>query len=277
MTETVGSAVAKRDTGPGAMIRQYREDFTQVLPSHINGDTWIRLAQGVLRRDKNLARIAGANPASLMQALMECARLGHEPGTDSFYLIPMGGEIEGWEGYKGVIERMYRAGAVVSVKAELVKENDVFHFTPDMDRPDHRVEWFSDRGKILGAYSYAEMQNGTTSKVVIINQQYIQQVKAMSKGSNSASSPWVKWYDQMVLKTALHRLEPFVPTSSEYREELRRDAAAGTPPPEYAARATATTTAATQQSRPVDVSHLSELRDDDPDLVDAEIVEEGVK
>ena len=272
MTETISSAVAKRDTGPGAMIKQYSTDFTQVLPSHINGDTWIRLAQGVLRRDKNLARIAAANPGSLMQALMECARLGHEPGTDSFYLIPMGGEIEGWEGYKGVIERMYRAGAVVSVKAELVKENDVFNFTPaDMDRPDHRVEWFSERGKILGAYSYAEMQNGTTSKVVIINQQYIAQVKAMSKGSSSASSPWTKWPDQMVLKTVLHRLEPFVPTSSEYREELRRDAAAGKSRPPGSLPVSRPT-----QPHPIaDVSHLSELRDDDPDLVDAEIVDEG--
>lgn len=263
MTDTISSAVAKTD-GASKMIMDYSSDFATVLPSHLNGPTWVRLAVGVLRRDKQLAKIAAtdAGKASLMQALLECARLGHEPGTDAFYLIGIGGEIDGWEGYRGVIERMFRAGAVLSVKAEIVKEKDQFHYTPDMDRPEHKVDWFTDRGAILGAYAYAEMRGGATSKVVVVNQQYIAQVKAMSRGSSSSSSPWVKWTDSMVLKTALHRLEPFVPTSSSYREEMRQDAAAAqpvTPPP----------------ARPVDVSHMSEMLPDDPDLtVDAEMVEE---
>lgn len=223
MTENVSQAIAKRDTGPGALVAQYAPDFTTVLPSHVKPETWVRLAQGLLRRDKNLARIATANPGSLMQALMECARLGHEPGTEAFYLVPMGNEIEGWEGYRGVVERMYRAGAVVSVKAELVRENDVFEYDPaEMPRPHHKVDWFGDRGEIIGAYSYAEMAGGGTSRVVIIDKTYIAKVRAQSKGSNSSSSPWVKWEESMVLKTVIHRLEPFVPTSSEYlRDRLR--------------------------------------------------------
>lgn len=268
MSDTVTGAVAKRESGPGAMIQQYSADFTTVLPSHINGPTWVRLAQGVLRRDRKLAEIAQRNPGSLMQALLECARLGHEPGTEAFYLVPMGSEIEGWEGYRGVIERMYRAGAVISVKAELVKANDVFRYKPDMVRPLHDVDWFGDRGEILGAYAYAEMVGGATSRVVIINREYIGKVRAMSRGSDKPSSPWVKWPDQMVLKTVLHRLEPFVPTSSEYiREKLRaaRDVAEETPRP-------APDTAPADQ--PIDVSNLSEIRDDDPDLFDAEIVDD---
>lgn len=262
MSETVTGAVAKRETGPGAIIRQYSADFTQVLPSHINETAWIRLAQGVLRRDKNLASIAARNPGSLMQALLECARLGHEPGTESFYLIPMGNEIEGWEGYRGVVERMYRAGAVISVKAELVKENDHFRYQPHMSIPEHDVDWFGDRGATVGAYSYAEMLGGATSRVVVINREYIAKVRAMSKGSDKATSPWVKWEDQMILKTVLHRLEPFVPTSSEYiREKLRaaRDVATESPVP----------------AAPVDVSQLQEMpaANDPGEPVDAEVVE----
>lgn len=227
MTETVSGAVAKRDNSPGALIQQYRSDFTTVLPSHIKGDTWVRLAQGVMRRDRNLARIAQQNPGSLMQALLECARLGHEPGTEAFYLVPMGGEIEGWEGYRGVVERMYRAGGVSAVKAEIVRQGDVFEWRPgDMDRPRHEADWFGERGDILGAYSYAVMADGSTSKVVVIDQRYIAKVKAMSRGSDKPSSPWVKWPEAMVLKTVIHRLEPFVPTSSEYRN--------GPPPPQPA-------------------------------------------
>lgn len=262
-TETVSSAVAKRETGPSAMINEYRSDFTTVLPSHINGATWVRLAQGVLRRDKNLARIAQANPASLMQALLECARLGHEPGTEAFYLVPMGNEIEGWEGYRGVIERIYRAGAVSNVKCEIVRGNDLFKWSPTtMTRPEHEVDWFGDRGPIIGAYSYAEMRDGTTSKVVVINQSYIAKVRAMSRGSDKPSSPWVKWEEAMVLKTAIHRLEPFVPTSAEYmREQLRaiRDVGA-------------------EEVKPLAVAPAPKVtaeRADDTQIIEGQVVETG--
>lgn len=261
--ETVTSAVAKRDNGPGAMIEQYRSDFTTVLPSHINAPTWVRLAQGVLRRDKNLARLAQQNPGSLMQALLECARLGHEPGTESFYLIPMGNEIEGWEGYRGVIERMYRAGAVANVKAEVVRANDKFHYQPSMTRPEHEVDWFSDRGDILGAYAYAEMTDGTTSKVIVINQQYLAKVRAMSRGSDKATSPWNKWEEAMTLKTAIHRLEPFVPTSSEYlKERLRAVAEVGAETPKILPAPTPT--------QPVDPG----ATDDTDEVVEAELIDE---
>lgn len=281
MTTTVTSEVAKRDNGPGAMIEQYRSDFTTVLPSHINGATWVRLAQGVLRRDRNLARIAQQNPGSLMQALLECARLGHEPGTPSFYLVPMGGEIEGWEGYRGVIERIYRAGAVSNVKCEVVHEADTFRWNPTtMTKPEHEVDWFGDRGAIRGAYSYAEMRDGTVSKVVVINQAYIKKVRAMSRGSDKPSSPWVKWEEAMVLKTVIHRLEPFVPTSSEYmREQLRaaRDVAAE--PPKPLLPITPPAAPAPEQpanaAPPPDDGDTPQYDPDTGEVLDAEVVDEG--
>jgi recombination protein RecT len=267
MSETVTSAITKRDSGPAALIKQYSADFTTVLPGHINGNTWVRLAVGVLRRDKQLAQLAQRNPGSLLQALLECARLGHEPGGNCFYLVPIGGEIEGWESYRGVIERMFRAGAVTSVKAEIVKDNDHFHYQPHMDRPEHEVtDWFGDRGEIRGAYAYAELRDGGTSKVVVIGKEYIAKVKAMSKGSDKLSSPWVKWPDAMVLKTVIHRLEPFVPTSASYmREQLRA----------MHEDATSKISAQSQTSRqPVaDLTNSPELPD--PAVtIDAEIVDE---
>lgn len=230
----ISNAIEKRDQGPGAMVQQYRQDFSTVLPSHVKPDTWVRLAQGVLRRDQNLARVAERNPGSFMSALLECARLGHEPGTDAYYLVPFGSEVQGIEGYRGVVERVYRAGAVKAVKAEVVYENDHFEYSPDMDKPVHRPDYFSDRGAIVGAYAYGVFADGSTSKVVVINRQYIDKVKKESKGSDSPKSPWVKWEEQMVLKTVAKRLEPWVPSSTEWRkEQLRaaREVAAETPTP----------------------------------------------
>lgn len=262
---TVSNAIAKRDNSPSAMVGQYESDFATVLPSHIKAATYVRLAQGVLRRDKNLARLAQQNPASLMQALLECARLGHEPGTEAFYLVPMGNEIEGWEGYRGTIERMFRAGAISTVKAEVVHANDRFDYRPgSMDRPDHDVDWFGDRGPVIGAYAYAVFHNGATSRVVVLNRAYLDKVRKESKGSDKSSSPWQKWEESMVLKTVLKRLEPFVPTSAEYRESVVRDAA------ELAkARAEATTTA---PEAPADLPPPGV--DPDTGVIDAEVIDD---
>lgn len=216
---TVSSAVAVRDTGPEAIVRQHRDDLTLVLPTHIKGETWMRLATGALRRDENLRRVAERNVGSLMNALLECARLGHEPGTEAFYLVPFGNEVQGIEGYRGIVERIYRAGAVKAVKAEVVYANDHFEYNPGMDRPEHKPDYFGDRGAIVGAYAYGVFQDGSTSKVVVINRAYIDKVKKESKGSDRSSSPWVKWEEGMVLKTVARRLEPWVPTAVEWRNE----------------------------------------------------------
>lgn len=262
--ETVTNAVAKRDTGPGALIKQYSSDFATVLPSHIKADTWVRVAQGVLRRDEKLARAAAANPGSFLGAMLECARLGLEVG-DTFHLVPIGGEILGITDYTGEIELIYRAGAVSSVKAEVVHEGDQFEYSPDMDRPRHKVEWFGDRGEMIGAYAYAIFKDGATSRVVVMNKRQIEQLKAVNKlnASNRPDNPWVKWTDRMWLKSVVKQLAKWVPSSPEHLQHALAAAAAAehvkvdisTPGPSLP---------------PADVSHLG----DGEQVYEAEIVPE---
>ena len=212
-------------TRPDLMVQQYAHEFAQVLPSHVKPEVFVRVAVGALRRNAALMKAATNNPNSLMTALMEAARLGLEPGTDEYYLTPKGGAVLGIVGYKGEIELIYRAGAVTSVKAELVHVNDHFAYDPAMDRPEHRVDWFEDRGEIRGAYAYAEMVGGGTSKVVVVGPQRIKRAMDASATAGSSHSPWTTDYGAMVLKTAVHDLETWVPTSAEYRREQLRAAA----------------------------------------------------
>ena len=229
MTEsTVTNAVAVRDNGPAGMIEQYKGDLAMVMPSHVKPDTFVRLAVSVLRRDKNLMMAAANNPAALMGALMESARLGLEPGTEQYYLTPrkVKGrlEIQGIRGYQGEIELIYRAGAVSSVIVEVVREKDTFQYSPGRDeRPHHDIDWdAADRGKLRLVYAYAVMKDGATSKVVVLNRAKVMEAKAMSSGSSSEYSPWQKHEEAMWMKTAAHRLTKWVPTSAEYlREQLR--------------------------------------------------------
>lgn len=223
MTAT-GNAIAKANSSPAALVGQYKDDFALVLPASFRPETFVRLVQGCLRRDQNLAQAAQDNPGSLMHSLLDAARLGHEPGTDEYYLVPRKRkgqrEVLGIEGYKGITKRMMQHPNVLSVVAETVHKSDTFEWVPgQMERPRHVADWFGDRGDLIGAYAYAILAGGATSRVVVIGPREIAQAQSASDGATSQYSPWKRFPDSMYRKTALRRLEPFVPKATELLAE----------------------------------------------------------
>lgn len=242
--DTVTNAVARKDNSPIGLIKQYSNDFASVLPSHIKAETWVRLAQGALKKGKRvddkkdpnfgqfeLDVAARNNPGVFLAALLDAARLGLEPGTEYYYLTPrrVKGRLEilGIVGYQGHIELMYRAGAVASVIAEVVYANDVFRYQPGRDDvPQHEIDWDADdRGALRLVYAYARMKDGATSRVVVLNKADIARIKASSQGADSQYSPWKNHEAAMWLKSAVRQLQKWVPTSAEYRREVMRASA----------------------------------------------------
>lgn len=224
--QTVGQAVQARTNQVSDQVRHYQDEFAQVLPSFFEPKVFTRLAVSALKRNPELAKRAQENPASLMHALLEAASLGLKPGTEEYYLTPRGGKepgVLGITGYQGEIELIYRAGAVSSIKAEVVYSADHFTFAPGDEKPDHVVDWFApDRGEVLGAYAYAIMKDGATSRVVVVGPREIKRAQDASATANSSHSPWKTDYAAMVRKTAVHELAKWVPTSAEYRVEQLR-------------------------------------------------------
>jgi recombination protein RecT len=220
--QTVGNAVERADVNQElqAMVLKYEEDFARVLPEHIKPAHWVRLAQGLLRRDENLAKVAARNPGSFLAALLECARLGHEPGTEHYALVAFGSEVTGIEQYQGEIERMYRAGAVQSVICEVVRKQDFFNWQPGQP-PQHDADWFAtaeSRGDLVGVYAFAVLKGGGISKVVVMGAEEIGKHRAVAR----TDVMWNKWPEAMWRKTAIHELEKWVPTSAEYQRERLR-------------------------------------------------------
>jgi recombination protein RecT len=258
--QTVSQTVAQRDSSPAALIKRYSADFAAVLPSHIKADTWVRLAQGALRRNPTLEQAARANPASLLAALLDAARLGLEPATEQYYLVPYKDRgrptVQGVPGYQGEIELMYRAGAVSSVVVEVVRQGDSFNYQPGRDtRPEHVVDWFGGgRGPLIGVYAYAVMTDGATSKVVVLNQAQVHDARGKSASFRSKpdTSPWTTDEEAMWLKTGAHRLRKWVPTSAEYRREILR--------------------ATAEAARVSESNELPPPVPDDPDMLDGEVV-----
>lgn len=248
---TVSQAVAQRDTSPGALIKQYSTSFASVLPTHVKPDTWVRLAQGALKKGKRIQApnpkdpdhpnhgrfelevAAQNNPGAFLAALLDAARLGLEPGTEAYYLTPrkVKGQLEilGIVGYQGYVELMYRAGAVSSVVVQVVRENDEYRYQRGIDDvPVHRFKPFArdvDRGRLIGAYAYARMKDGAISQVVELNQDDIDRIKSVNPAAGSEYSPWVKWEASMWMKSAARQLRKWVPTSAEFRMEIARAAA----------------------------------------------------
>lgn len=222
MSQTVTQAVAQREQTPIEMVRSYQPRFAAILPEHINTDTFMTLALGALRND-DIAKAARNNPLALMVALTNCARLGHQPNTEAYYLVPFKGVITGIEGYRGVVERMYRAGGVSSVHGRVVRANDHYEFEEGMPHPIHRYSRFAteaERGARIGAYAYARLRDGGYSQVVEASAEEIAKHRDMNTSSSSAFSPWVKWPDPMWCKVPLRALEKLVPSSAEYRQQI---------------------------------------------------------
>ena len=263
---------------PGELIARHSDDLASVLPSHIHAPVWVRVAQGAVRRDPKVLEAATTSPNTLMVALLNAARLGLEPGTEEFYLTPrkVKGrfEILGIVGYQGIVEMMYRAGATASVVAECVFEKDGFDYEPGRDEvPRHTIDWDApDRGGLRLVYAYARLRSGAVSKVVVLNRAEINKIKASSQGSTSEYSPWRTNEPAMWLKSAVRQLRKWVPTSAEYRDQLRYDA-------QGIARVQAEVAAGRPRASTVDTS-TGEIVEADVDAIDAEfaeVVEDGAE
>jgi recombination protein RecT len=268
-TQTVSAAVATRDNGPIKLMWSKKDHLDAVLPDHIDVKAFLGTAAGVLYASRDLMEAAETSPDSLITALMRCAALGHQPGTDEFYLTPRKDhgrpKILGIEGYRGVIERMYRSGAVSKVVVREVCAKDKFVYVEGIDdKPRHEfggqgvtgADFFGatgsrDRGVMVGVYAYAELTTGAVSRVVILNRDDVHAARdAGGYRPDDKFSPWNRADGgkdhpeftgrSMWWKTAARRLEPWVPTSAEYRrEQLRASASAaaqaGPPPEQHAA------------------------------------------
>lgn len=227
--QTVSNAIQKRDEGPIGFVQQYQDQFVEQLPSHVNPKQWMAVVTGALRKPE-IAEAAASNLAAFAGALLQASRLGLEPGTPQFWLTPrkVKGRLEilGIVGYEGLVELMYRAGAISSVIAEVVYANDQFDYQPGLhERPVHKIDWDADdRGALRLAYAYAIMKDGATSKVVVLNKVDIARIKKSSQGSDSQYSPWVNHEASMWLKSSVRQLAKWVPTSAEYRREQLRAA-----------------------------------------------------
>lgn len=228
----MGSDVAIREEDMQSLVRTQvwdkRRQFASLLPADVDVDVFAGCAAAAMYKNPKLAEAAMRAPESLLVALRDCARLGHQPGTDEYALTIRGGGVLGIEQYQGVIHRMFNAGAVKAVHAEVVTTQErlerrdplpPIHHVPDGDwmNRDVRVE------NLKGVYAYAVLEGGAISRVVVMGRAQVETHRQAAMTKTIWDGPFGV---SMWLKTGCHELEKWVPTSASYRQERARADAA---------------------------------------------------
>jgi recombination protein RecT len=206
-----------------------RKQFANLLPADVDADAFAGLAAAALWRDPLLAVAALNSPDSLLISLREAARLGHEPGTEMYYLTVRGNKVLGIEGYQGVIDRMYRAGGVVAVHCDVITfdEDSAGAFVRhDPDPPSHQRSLARDLSvaNLAGVYAYAILEGGACSQVVVMGRNEVMNHRAMAgKPGSENKNVWDGPFGlSMWKKTPVDELRKWVPTSASYRKERNR-------------------------------------------------------
>lgn len=182
-----------------------RAALERVLPKYLTVERLIGLTMLATTSSPQLRQ---CTPGSVIQALMQAAQLGLEPGgpLGHAYLVPYGTVCTMIPGYRGLFFLAVDSGAIKKGVARLIFEGDHFEWTQGVEeRIDHRPNLKGDRSdaKAIGAYAVVWHPDGST-QFEVMNRAEIDRVRAASKASKNG--PWVDWYGEMAKKTVVKRL-----------------------------------------------------------------------
>jgi len=215
-------------------IMQMKTEFARAIggatpqEQQRRAERFARICVTAFRQNPELQK---SSPASILGAMMTCAQLGLEPNTPSglAYLIPRWNsklrsmECQFQVGYRGLLELMYRSGAIASINADVVYRQEIeaglFTYTSGI-RPsiEHRIDLLDGSARtgnpqdIVAAYACAVLKSGEPV-IRVVPRRDIDKAMNMSGGKSGPSAVWKSHYAEMAIKTAIHRLAKWLPTT----------------------------------------------------------------
>ena len=164
-------------------------------------------------------KIANNNPTSLKLAMANVANIGLSlnPAEKLAYLVPRDGAIHLDISYRGLVRMATDSGCIEWVKAELVRENDVFEYQGINQQPLHKFNPFKpdERGEIVGVYCVAKTTSGDYL-IDTMDMDDIHKVKLSSKAFTSGKPcPWTTFEGEMIKKTIIKRASKQWPSSQK--------------------------------------------------------------
>lgn len=194
-------------------------DLAAKLPKGLEFEYFKQAVYTEMRRTPKLYE---CDPLSVVSAVAFALQLGLSPGPRGHcYLVPFKAECQFIVGYKGMIELAFRSGKIKDVKANLVREGDSFDYR-EGTRPylDHKAD--SRDGDVIAAYAVARTTTGGAPFAVIYQEDWEAARKRSPAGSKGVG-PWKDDWAAMVRKTAVRRLQPFLPQSPQFADAMSWD------------------------------------------------------
>lgn len=189
-----------------------QQGIAALLPAQVTPEQFTRTAATALIENAELQK---ADKQSLVLALTRCAKDGLMPDGREATLIVRKQKAVYMPMVDGVIKRARQSGQVANIIAKVVYAQDEFEYVIDEngEHLTHRPA-FVDGDEIVKVYAFAKLNSGELV-VEVMSRADVEKIRNTVKSAKDLSSPWVKWFDRMALKTVIHRLARRLPCASE--------------------------------------------------------------
>jgi recombination protein RecT len=210
-------------------LEKFSGEIKAVLPSSVSLDSFKRV---VITAIQNNPELLSANSKSLYNSCLECAKQGLLPdgkegalvtfnskgGVKTVSFLPM---------VDGVIKQIWRSEKITYISANAVYQNDKFDYClGDKEYVEHKPA-MRDRGDVIAAYAIVKTKDNEFIRCVLTKDEI---EKLRNSGRNTDGDYWKKWYDQMAIKSAIHRLAKKLDLSVEYEVENLNEIPYSPPP-----------------------------------------------
>ena len=142
------------------LLEKARPKLAEVTPKHLSADRLVRIAVASCSKTPQLLQ---CTPTSVLNAVMQAAQLGLEPGgpLGDAYLVPYKTECQLIVGYRGLVALARRSGQIISIEAHVVHEKDRFVCKYGLDAVlVHEPDWSADPGPVIAVYAVARLKDG---------------------------------------------------------------------------------------------------------------------
>lgn len=211
-------------------VRKMEPEFKLALPNHIPSERFTRIAISAINSNADLLD-PSIDRRSLYAAVMKAAQDGlvidgreaalvtfkSKDGVKAQYL-PM---------VAGVLKKMRNSGEISNIGYGIVykKEYEQKRFEyikGDNESLRHEPILFEDKGPMIGVYAVVTLKDGAKVRE-FMDMKQIEKVRAVSRSAKSEYGPWVKWFEEMAVKSVLRKVSKLCPMSSDIDQVFRND------------------------------------------------------
>ncbi len=199
-------------------LAAHEKQFKSVLPAHIPPAKFMRTVVGAVQ---NNPKILECDRATIFSACQKAAQDGLVLDGREAALVNFGKAAQYMPMVAGMLKKLRNSGQLSTITAQAVHQNDSFKYNPAMDEvPNHSIDWFGDRGDMIGVYAVARMMDGGVV-CEIMNMEQIAKVRRVSRSSDKG--PWKDWPEEMAKKSVLRRIVKYLPSSADVDQILDHD------------------------------------------------------